>query len=195
MKKHYFLIPRHLQEVIHLPSLLIFAISLAVVLVPSSIVETNRWAWSVIAVASLLLKLFTKLISHFAYVEAGEDNLQIRSLLGEIIIPYENIANSYLSMFGKIFEPAKQTWSQRLFLHPFWFKTVIVLEPGEFPFSYKGVRLLFGKYLFEPRKKVLALLVTDWQELNLRISAALEKKRYKRIDLAQRRHFMHSERV
>ena len=189
MKKHHFLLYKRLREMLLTPALLIFIVALAAALLPSPALKARRGIWFLLAGASFLLTILIWLVSRSGYVQVAEEGLEVKSLLGEINIPYKAIESVSLTVFGKVFEPARQNFSQRMFLHPFWFETVLALKLKEFPFSPLGVRLLFGKYLYEPRKKILALLVEDWQELNLKVNASLERRRLEGVDFEERRYF------
>ena len=176
-KKYRFVTYRRLKESIFTPALLIAIVSLLLAFLPNPPLRSSRWLWGVIAGASLLLCLWLVIIERAAGVQVSERGIRVSSLLGSIEIPYDEIEDVSLSIFGKVFDPAEQSFSQRIFLHPLWFETVLVLKLKKFPYSYGSLRALFGKYLFEPRKNVVALAVEDWQELNVHISGAIEEKR------------------
>ncbi|MCS7287311.1 MAG: hypothetical protein RMK30_07415 [Anaerolineae bacterium] len=183
MRKRYpFLTYERLKDTIRGKALLIFIVSLCFSLLPSPWLKMPRWPWVLMALASFSLAALTSLISRSSYVKLAAEGLEIKSLFGEIFIPYDEIVETYYGVFGKIFEPAHQNWSQRIFLQPFWFEPVIVLKLEEFPYDYASLRLLFGKYLFEPRKKILVLLVKEPTELNARISSILQERRLQKTE-------------
>lgn len=178
MRKRYaFLTYKRLKDTIWGKALLIFTVSLCFSLLPSHWLKTPRWPWILMALASFSLAALTALISRSSYVEPAAEGLEIKSLFGEIFIPYDEIVETYYGVFGKIFEPAHQNWSQRIFLQPFWFEPVIMLKLEEFPYDYASLRLLFGKYLFEPGKRFLVLLINEPTELNAKISSILQERR------------------
>lgn len=180
MKKYVFLTHKRLKDSIQGWAFLLFAISSLLSLLPSSLLKTARWPWVLIALASFSLAILVSIIARSSHVEPKDKGLEIKSLFGEIFIPYDEILEVSYGVFGKIFEPVHQNWSQRIFLQPFWFEPVVVLRVEEFPYDYTNIKLLFGKYLFEPEKKVLVLLVNDVPELGARISSALQEKRFKK---------------
>jgi len=177
MKKYALLTYRRLQEITFGQAALIFVISFAISLLPSSILTMPRWPWVSIAIASFSLATIISLIARSSYAQLTDNGLEVKSLFGEISIKYDDIEEASYGVFGKYFEPIRQNWSQRIFLQPFWFEPVLVLKVREFPYDYASLRLLFGKYLFEPEKGVLVLLVNDVHELGARISSILQEKR------------------
>ncbi len=176
-KRYSFLTHKRLKDTIFGRALMIFFISGFMALLPGSLLRLARWPWVMMALASFLLAILVAVIARSSYVEVTGEGLEVKSLFGEFFIPYGDIVEASYGIFGKIFEPARQNWSQRIFLQPFWFEPVLVLKLREFPYDYTSIRLLFGKYLFEPEKKVLALLVKDVPELSARVNSALQELR------------------
>ncbi len=177
MKRYYFRIYKRLKDVIFGRALMIFALSFLLSLLPSSILKTARWPWILIALASLLLAILAAVMARSSYVEVTDRGLEIKTLFGEIFVPYSDILEVSYGVFGKIFKPAQQNWSQRMFLEPFWFEPVVVIKPRKFLYDYFSLRLLFGKYLFEPEEKGLVLLVNNPLELSTRLSSILQELR------------------
>lgn len=180
MKKYVLLTHKRLKDSIQGWAFLLFAVSLLFSFLPSPILRTARGPWVLIALASFSLAVLVAIIARSSYAELTDRGLDIKTLFGEIFIPYDEILEVSYGVFGKFFEPAHQNWSQRIFLQPFWFEPVVVLKLEEFPYDYASLRLLFGKYLFEPRKNVLVLLVNDVPELGARISSILQERRIKK---------------
>ncbi len=180
MRRHSLLTHKRLRDMVFGRAIIIFAVSGLLALLPPSLLRTARWPWVLIALASLLLAILVAIMARSSYVEAKGEGLEVKSLFGEIFIPYQDIAEVSYGVFGKIFEPARQNWSQRIFLQPFWFEPVLVLRLREFPYDYASIRLLFGKYLYEPEKKVLALLVDEVPVLSARINSALQEMRLRK---------------
>jgi len=177
MKRYALLTYKRLWEITLGQAVLLFAISFAISLLPSSILTMPRWPWVLIAIASFSLAAFVSLMARSGYAQLTDNGLEVKSLFGEISVHYDDIEEASYGVFGKYFEPIHQNWSQRIFLQPFWFEPVLVLKVREFPYDYASLRLLFGKYLFVPEKRALVLLVSDVHELGARISSVLQEKR------------------
>ncbi len=177
MKRYALLTYKRLRDITFGQATLLFVISLAISLLPSSILTMPRWPWVLIAIASFSLAVFVSLMAHSSYAQLTDKGLEVKTLFGEIFLDYDDILEASYGVFGKYFEPINQNWSQRIFLQPFWFEPVLVLKVREFPYDYASLRLLFGKYLFEPKKGVLVLLVKDVPELGARMSSVLQERR------------------
>ncbi len=177
MKKYALLVYRRLRDIIFWQATLLFVISFAISLLPSSILTKPRWPWALIAISSFSLVGFVSLMARSSYAQLTDKGLEVKTLFGEVSISYDDISEVSYGVFGRYFEPIHQNWSQRIFLQPFWFEPVLVLKVREFPYDYASLRLLFGKYLFEPQKGVLVLLVNDVHELGARMSSAIQERR------------------
>jgi len=180
---------RRFQQMLFTPLMLLLLTSSALYVLPIPAFMNYRTYWLIIALVALVTLILCILMRRCSYVVLGEQGIEIKGLFRHLTVPYNQVKCTRLDVFGRLFRPEKQNWSQRSFLEPFWGETVVVVELKKLPLEEGLIRLLFGKYLFEPERKSLVLLVDNWIMLRTKLDAVLEQKRLEWIDFEERRRF------
>jgi hypothetical protein len=161
-KRHPLLLQQRLNEEVFWPSLLILAVSGALLVWnPAQLVRYRSHLAAMLFGTGLLLVL-TLIFRLMAFAQCREDGLWIRLPFYHLIVPYARIKATRPTEFYHLFPPKEQHWGQRVFLGPLWGRTLVVIDLDELPASRARLRLWMSKYMLSPYDAGLAVPVRDW---------------------------------
>lgn len=113
------------------------------------------------------------LMRGMGYVQAGPDHLRVMTPFLRLKISYRRIRTTHPAEFSHLFPPSKSKWADRRLLEPFYGKTVLVVELGQFPISQSVLHLFLPRVMFSPQAKGLVLVVQDWMALSTELESYL----------------------
>jgi hypothetical protein len=120
------------------------------------------------ALISFVILVYAFLARRLSWVECRAGHLRIRTIFYPLAISYGRIKEIRPLTFVQIFDPAKEKSARKRWLHPYWRKTVLVVELSKYPVSKAQLRFWFSPYLLLPDNPGLVLLVKDkdWMTLS-----------------------------
>ena len=118
------------------------------------------------ALVSLVILVYAYLARRLAWVQCEPNHLRIQTPLYPLVVSYGRIKSVRPNTFAQIFSPSGEKAARRRWLHPYWGKTVMVVELSKYPFSKAWMRLWFSPYLLSPDITGFVFLVEDWMALS-----------------------------
>jgi len=118
------------------------------------------------ALVSLVLLAYAYLARRLSWVQCRANHLRIQTPFYPLVISYSRVKGVRPNPFHKVFDPRGEKEARRRWLHPYWGKTVIVLELSKYPMSRAWLRLWFSPYLLVPGAPGFVFLVEDWMALS-----------------------------
>lgn len=161
-KRHPLLLQQRLSEEVFWPSLLILAITGALLVWDPGQLATYRPHLTAILFGTGLLLVLSLVFRLMAFAQCREDGLWIRLPFYHLSVPYGRIKATRPTEFYRLFPPKEQHWGQRVFLGPLWGRTLLVIDLDELPASRARLRLWMSKYMLSPHDVGLAVAVRDW---------------------------------
>ena len=116
-------------------------------------------------VAGVIL-VYTYLARRLAWVQCRSDHLHIQTPFYPLVVSYGRIRMVRPNNFSQVFDPRKEKEARLRWLHPYWGKTVLVVELSRYPFSRAWLRLWLSPYLLTPNDSGFVFLVEDWMALS-----------------------------
>jgi hypothetical protein len=163
-RRHPLLIYSRLYAQWRLPALLITLIGLGLAwFAPGALADARaRLGLVVVALASLLLFLYSLLAPRLSYVQCRPTHLRVNTPLFPLAISYSRIHTARPVPF----EPANVHWTQSEAAHPFIGQTMLALDLTSFPMSRRWLRVLLNPFVLPNNFLGLQLLVPDWMALS-----------------------------
>lgn len=124
------------------------------------------------ALASLLILAYAYLARRLAWVQCKPDKLYIRTPFHPLSVSYSRFKRVRPTTFARVFDPAKERGTRRAWLHPYWNRTVIVVEISRYPLPKRWLSLWFSRYLLLPNGDGFVFLVDDWMALSRQLDDA-----------------------
>ena len=118
------------------------------------------------ALVSLVILVYAYLARRLAWVQCRPNHLHIQTPLYPLVISYSRIKGVRPNTFNQVFSPSREKAARQRWLHPYWGKTVLVVELSKYPFSKTWLRLWFSPYLLAPDVTGFVFLVEDWMSLS-----------------------------
>jgi len=118
------------------------------------------------ALVSLTILVYTFLARRLACVQCKSNHLHIQTPFYPLVVSYGRIKSVRPKTFAQVFDPAQEKAARRSWLHPYWGKTVLVVEISRYPMSKTWLRLWFSPYILNPDGPGFVFLVEDWMTLS-----------------------------
>ncbi len=125
-----------------------------------------------IALAALALAAWAFFSRFFAFVRVYPTYIYIRLPLLGLKLGYQRVRGVKPTLMQQVYPPETLKWAQRMYLEPFYRKTVLLMELSGFPVSPALLRLVMPRAIFAPHGPGLLLLVPDWILLSTEIDSA-----------------------
>lgn len=139
---------------------------------PTSILGFHSDIWLVLAAAlAFLISAFAFFARFLASVQPRDTYLAVTTPFLRLRISYHRILSARPALVQQAFPPQKAAWAQRVYLEPFYGKTVLVLELTGFPINPLLLRLFLPREMFAPQTTGLLLLVPDWMKLSTELDS------------------------
>ena len=132
----------------------------------SFIQPSSHYLTLVPALIAFVILVYIFLARRLAWVQCGPKHLRIKTPFYSLIVSYGRIKEVRPQEFVQVFDPAQEKAIRRRWLHPYWRKTVLVLELAKYPLSRAWLRLWFSSYLLTPDTTGFVFLVEDWMGLS-----------------------------
>jgi len=161
-RRHPLLLQQHLSEQVFWPSILILALSAALLVWNPAKAEPYRGTLRVALVGAGLILMITWLFRLRAYVRCLDSGLYLQLPFFHLITPYHKIRSTRPTELYRMFPPEQQRWTQRRFLRALFGKTVVVVELDQLPRSHIWLRLWMSKFMLCPDRVGLVFAVRDW---------------------------------
>lgn len=121
------------------------------------------------AAVSLGFTVFAFVSRSAAYVQPHRDHLRLVTPFLRLKISYNRIRNVHPTLFQQLFPPDRSSWAQRSLLHPFYGRTVVVVELTSYPISPIFLRLFLSPQMFSPQSNGFVFIVPDWMAFSTEI--------------------------
>lgn len=161
-KRYPLLFQQRFSEQIFWPSILILALSAALLVWNPVRVERYRTTLNVALVCTALVLVISLLFRLRTYVRCLHSGLRLQFPFLRLTIPYNEIRSTRPTELYRMFPPDRQRWPQRYFLRALFGKTVVVIEMEKLPHPKIWLRLWMSKYVLCPDRTGLVLAVPDW---------------------------------
>ncbi len=125
----------------------------------------------------LFVMLIFFLMRRLGYVQARQDYVLLSLPLYKLKIPYKNIENVRMALFGDTIKSEDLKWSDRRFLRPYRNDTISVLFLKSYPKAEGLLRLMIPRYLFIPKEKGFIFLLKDFLIFNTEVDSRLNAAR------------------
>jgi hypothetical protein len=178
-KRHPLLLQQQLNEQSFWPSILILAVSAALLIWNPTQAESYRPYLVLLVLGSGLILIATYWLRLRAYAQCRVDGLHVQLPFQRMTIPYEEMNIIRPTELYRMFPPMTQRWTQRSFLKPLFGKTVLVVEMDKLPRSRAWLRLWLSPYMVCPDAEGLVIPVRDW--MAFRTDLDEYRARYHRI--------------
>jgi hypothetical protein len=177
-KRHPLLFQQRFSEQIFWPSIVILALSAALLVWNPAKVEPYRATLRVALVGTGLILALTWLLRLRAYVRCRDSGLHLQLPFFRLLIPYRKIRSTRPTELYRMFPSEQQHWPQRRFLRGLFGKTVVVIEMEQLPHSRLWLRLWMSKYMLCPDRVGFVLAVRDWMAFRAELDEFRTRSRY-----------------
>ncbi len=143
------------------------------------------------ALVAFIILVYTFLARRRAWVECRPKHLYIHTPFYPIAVSYGRIQDVRPQQFSHIFDPVQEKPARRRWLHPYWGKTVLVVDLSSYPLSRIWLRLWLSLYVLHPPG--LVLLVDNWMALSRQLDdfrTARDMRRARRREASSDRRFL-----
>jgi hypothetical protein len=162
-RRHRLLYQQRLHQMVSWPSLIIIALSAALIVWGPA--QSGAPA-SVLLLGSGAVLVLTSLFRLRAYAQCRSSGLRLQLPFFHLDVPYSSMHSTRPTNLYHLFPPSRLRWTQRSFLRPLFGRTVIVVELGELPARRRWLQRWLPPYMLSPDTQGLVLLVRDWMALH-----------------------------
>ena len=178
-KRHPLLFQQHLSEQIFWPSILIEALSAALLVWNPTRVEPYRGTLRAVLVGTALVLVLIWLFRLRAYAHCLDSGLYLQLPFFRLNIPYHEIRSTRPTELYRMFPPEQQRWTQRRFLRSLFGKTVVVVDLDQLPRPRIWLRLWMSKYMLCPDRVGLVFAVRDWMAFRAELDEFRARNRHR----------------
>lgn len=161
-KRYPLLFQQRFSEQIFWPSILILALSAALLVWNPIRAEPYRTTLIVVLVCTALILVISLLFRLRTYGRCLHSGLRLQFPFFRLTIPYTEIRSTRPTELYRMFPPDRQRWAQRYFLRALFGRTMVVIELEQLPRPKLWLRLWMSKYMLCPDRVGLVLAVQDW---------------------------------